>query len=207
VDRDPLTLIADLAAELCDGRQHIERIPFWDANRNRKVREWRTVQPGLLTQLHRAAVEPVRGQTEPGSRPLPGSRPPLALEALSTYRVITTATIRWCWSLRLDLRDSVEGNIRSLVGAAATLDPDTALLLLAEMRQWRRWAAVATGWQTPAFAPRAPCPNCATIGKLRINLSAQAAHCRACQATWAGDDGSLYELAGYIRAVTERVPA
>jgi hypothetical protein len=201
--------IADLAAELCDTRTHVERYAAWDRNRNRKIREWRTVQPGLLAQLY-ACVTPSGGRVESGPRPLPGSRPPLALEALSVYRTITVATIRWCWSLSEDLRDSPEGNIRAMVGATARpAQHDVAVVLLAEMRQWRRWAAVATGWQSPDFTPRAPCPACAMVGQLRINLSAQVAQCRACQATWTGadGDGTIRLLAEHVRCATDRVAA
>ena len=199
--------IADLAEQLCDPRQHVERVPYWDKNRNKKHREWRTVQPGLLEQLHQAAVEPVDGRTEPGPKRVQGSRPPLALEALSTHSAISAYAARWCWSLELDLRDTTEANVRAIVGAAATMDSDTIDTLAAEMRQWLRWAAVATGWRAPLFAPRVACPACDQVGKLRINLAAQAAHCRACQATWAADDGSIYLLGEHVRLATDRVAA
>ncbi|MEU4399765.1 DUF7341 domain-containing protein [Micromonospora orduensis] len=199
-----LTTITTLAAALTDGGPHIERVPYWDDNRNKKHREWRTVQPGLLTQLHQAAVEPAEGRTEPGPRSVPGSRPPLALEALSTHAAICTHVAHWCTSLQLALRDTVEANIRALVGAAPGLDGEDLDLLAVEIRTWHRWASVATGWTAPLFAPHVPCPACQTVGKLRVNLSAQAAHCRACQATWASDDGSLYALGEYIQAHTSR---
>ena len=198
-----LTTITALAEQLCDPRHHVERIPYWDTNRNRKFREWRTTQPGLLRQLHDGAIDPVR-VAEGGRRPHPGSRPPLALEALSTHTAITAYAARWCWSLKLDLRDTTEDNIRALVGHAPHLDDDALTLLAGEMRQWYRWAAVATGWVAPLYAPHVPCPACQVKGKLRVNLTAQAAHCRACQATWASDDGSLYKLSDYINAHTER---
>ncbi|GAA3765634.1 DUF7341 domain-containing protein [Micromonospora maritima] len=208
MDRDAtITTITGLAEQLCDPGQHVERIPYWDDNRNRKFREWRTVQPGLLAQLHQAAVEPTSGTTEPGPRTVPRSRPPLALEALSTHAAICTHAAHWCTSLNLDLRDTVEANIRALVGAAPGLDDDDLQLLARELRTWRRWAAVATGWIAPLYQPHVPCPACHTTGKLRINLTAQAAHCRACQATWAADDGSIFALGEYVTSRTERVTA
>ena len=208
MDRDAtLTTITGLAEQLCDPRHHVERVPYWDKQRNRKHREWRTTQPGLLRQLHDAAIAPVQGLTEAGARPHPSSRPPLALEALSTHTAICAYSARWCWSLKLDLRDTVEGNIRALVGAAPGLDDDEVVLLAQEMRQWQRWAAVATGWIAPLYQPHVPCPACQVKGKLRINLTAQAAHCRGCQTTWAADDGSIFALGEYIQTHTNRKAA
>lgn len=208
MDRDAtITTITGLAEQLCDDGLHVERVRYWDKHRNEKYREWRTVQPGLLAQLHQAAVAPAEGQTEPGPRSVPQSRPPLALEALSTHAAICTHVHHWCWSLNLAPRDTVEGNIRALVGAAPNLDDDDLALLTVELRTWHRWASVATHWISPPFQPHVPCPACAVVGKLRVNLTAQAAHCRACQATWASDDGSLYTLGEYIRAHTNRVAA
>jgi hypothetical protein len=205
VDRDAtLTTITGLADALCDPHHHVERVPYWDRNRNKKYREWRTTQPGLLRQLHEAAVEPVQTLAEAGARPHPASRPPLALEALSTHAAITAYAARWCWSLKLDQRDTVEANIRALIGAAAGLDDDDLALLAQELRQWYRWASVATGWTAPAYSPHVPCPACEQVGKLRVNLHAQIAHCRNCQNTWAGDDGSIFALGEYIAAHTNR---
>lgn len=198
-----ITTITALAEQLCDPRHHVERVPYWDRNRNRKFREWRTTQPGLLRQLHEAAVEPVDGLNEPGPRNTPGSRPPLALEALSTHTAITAYAARWCWSLKVDQRDTVEDNIRALVGRAPTLDDDDLALLAVDLRQWHRWASVATGWIAPLYAPHVPCPACKVKGKLRVNLHAQVAHCRACQATWAADDGSIFILGAYIQQHTD----
>ncbi|MDH6460132.1 hypothetical protein M2302_000283 [Micromonospora sp. A200] len=202
-----ITTITGLAEQLCDPRHHVERVPYWDTNRNRKFREWRTTQPGLLSQLHEAAVEPVDGLNEPGPRRTPGSRPPLALEALSTHTAIAAYTARWCWSLRVDLRDTVEDNIRAMVGRAPTLDDGELTALASEMRQWYRWAATATRWIAPPFEPHVPCPSCEKTGKLRVNLHAQVAHCRGCQNTWAADDGSIFALGEYIQAHTSRKAA
>ncbi|MCG5460834.1 hypothetical protein MED01_004260 [Micromonospora sp. MED01] len=208
MDRDTtITAITGLAEQLCDPHHHVERVRYWDKNRNEKHREWRTTQPGLLQQLHDAAVEPVQATADTGPRPTPGSRPPLALEALSTHAAICTHVHHWCWSLNLNPRNTVEGNLRALIGATGQLDDDDLTLLAVELRTWHRWASVATGWTAPLFAPHVPCPACHTTGQLRVNLTAQAAHCRACQATWASDDGSIYHLGAYIQAHTSRKAA
>ena len=203
---DVLQLIADVASELADPRQHTERVRTgWTAARNPVFTAHTTIQPGLLAQLYESVI-PGSAEQE-GARSTPGSRPPLALEALSRHSAIVIAVTRWCWTLRLELRDTVEGNLRALVGAAAQLDDDTARTLLSEMRAWRRWCAVMTGWESPLFAPRAPCPVCETLGTLRVNLSAASAFCTACGSGWDREDGGIEVLARHIRAVTDRSAA
>lgn len=205
----PDRLIADILAaadDLTDGRQHTERIPYWDGNRNRKVRVHTVVLPGLLAQLYES-VTPTSGG-EGGARPHPGSRPPLALEALSTHAVIATSAVKWCWDMRVELRDTTEGNIRALVGAAALLDTDTLHRLRADLRRWRTWCAVMTGWERVDTYPEVACPNCGKLGTLRVNLTAERGYCTnperddaglRCGATWEMPDGSLYVLGQHIK--------
>lgn len=202
---DILADIADVAAELADGRQHTERIRYWDKSRNEKWRTHTTIQPGLLAQLYES-VMPGSADAD-GSRPHPTSRPPLAIEALSLYGVIQIAVFRWAHSLRLEQRDTTESMLRSLVGAAPQLDDDTAKALLSELRSWRRWCAVMTGWESPLFAPRAACPVCDKVGTLRVNLSVAQAFCTACGSGWDREDGGIEVLARHIRAATEGAAA
>lgn len=201
--------IADLAEVLCDPHQHTEQVPYWDASRNRKFRRHVTVQDGLLRQLHEAVFRPAVGDR---GRSAPASRPPLLLEALSLHSVITIGVAKWCWDLRINQRDSVEQDIRALVGAAGTADSDTQTALRAELRRWRSWCEVMTGWET-VFAPKdVPCPvvTCGQTGTLRILLAAKRAFCRnpavdddgnpVCGATW--DEANIGVLADYIRTQT-----
>ncbi|WP_328382957.1 hypothetical protein OHQ88_10625 [Micromonospora zamorensis] len=201
--------IVDLADELTEPHQHVERFAVWDDNRNKKIRTHVTIQPGLLAQLHDSVSEPISEDGGVGTRRPPASRPPLALEALSKHTAIVIGVTRWCWSLRLDLRDTAESNIRAIVGKAPELDDDTRQTLLTELRQWRRWCAVLTGWENDLFAPRVPCPVCEKVGTLRVNLKAKAAFCNNmdCLAGWSDEDGSLYVLADHIRLSSERVAA
>lgn len=198
---DPLADIAALADELTDPHRHRQPYEIWTRSRHRKILHHVTTQPGLLTQL-RDQYEPTAAG-EPGSNP-PDSRPPLNLEAISRHTMITLAATRWCWSLRIDLRDTVESNIRALVGAAGQLDHDDQSALHAELRQWHTWAAVLTGWQTPPYRPHtATCPACAARGSLTIRLDTQRAYCRHvdCGATW--DPTTIGLLADHIRRTTE----
>jgi hypothetical protein len=196
-----LDAIREVADDLSEPHQHTERIRIWDGNRNPKYRTHTTTQPGLLRQLWEC-VHPAGTVAEGSIGGSFGSRPPLALEALSRHTVIGIAVLRWCRSLDLKVRKSVESNIRALVGAAGALDDDTARLLLAEMRQWRRWAAVLTGWEKVLTLYRVPCPVCEQPGTLRINLTNATAMCRHCSSTWADDDGSIQVLARHVESYT-----
>lgn len=201
---DVLQEIADVAGELADGRQHTERIPFWDGQRNKKYRTHTIVLPGLLAQLYESVI-PSSAEAD-GARSHPASKPPLALEALSAHSWVVTAVTRWCWSLRIDLRDTVEGNVRALVGAAANLDSDTAHSLLSEMRSWRRRCAVMTGWER-LYCPHVPCPVCEKVGTLRVNLSVKQAFCTNadCRADWSEETIGL--LGEYIAGLGGGVAA
>jgi hypothetical protein len=200
-----LLAIADTADALTEPHQHHEPIYDRDQHRNRRMRRiWTTTQPGLLAALWQA-VAPARTTTDDDSSNNSGFRsaPPLCVEALSRHTQIQIATVRWCWSLHIELRDTTDSNIRALVGAAGNLDSDTQHALLDELRQWRTWAAVMTGWQAPAYAPHVPCPNpdCQRADTLRVNLDRQTALCIACRTTWDRDNIGI--LADYIRASTE----
>jgi hypothetical protein len=200
---DLLDAIRDTADELTEPHQHTERIRDWDGNRNPKYRTHATVQPGLLAQLY-DAVAPTGVPAEGSVVAAFASRPPLALEAFDRYTSIGAAVYGWCRSLNLEPRRTIESNIRALVGAAATLDPDVARALLSDLRQWRRWAAVLTGWEKIITLYRVPCPlpDCAQPGTLRINLTNATAMCRDCGATWGDDDGSIHILANHVATHT-----
>jgi hypothetical protein len=181
-----ITEIPDIADALCDGGPHVERVQGWDRNRNREVREYRVILPGLLQQM-RELFEPV-GDPDSGSTAAV-SKPPVRWDAMADHTQIAIASVRWCWLLRLDLRPTVEGNIRQLVGAS--MDSDVRRRLQVEMQRWLRWAETVTGWRSPPMDPRAPCPainpdtdaECAAR-TLRVNLSAEEAYCGTCGTLW-----------------------
>lgn len=195
--------IRDLADDLTEPHMHSEPIKYWDGNRNKKFRWHVTVQPGLLAQLYQS-VMPVSSSAEPHAGGVPGSRPPLAVEALSRHDEIAMAVLRWCTSLRLATRVSVESNVRQLAAAAQAFDDDDAKVLLSEMRQWRRWCAVLTGWESLYRPAGVACPidSCGKTNTLRVNLTAKTAMCQACASTWSEDDGGIGVLASYIQTVT-----
>lgn len=203
-----LSDIAETADALTDSYVHVEPIYTADKSRNKKLTHvHRVTMPGLLAQVHELY--------EPGSRradsssSTPSSRPPLNVEAASLHLQVTLAVTRWCWSLGLELRDTVESNVRALVGAATSMDSDTQDALLSEMRSWRRRAAMLTGWQTAPWRPRAHCPACGAVGTLVVNLAAREAYCTSwnpqeqiqCVGWW--DEGTILQLADHVKAETD----
>lgn len=210
--KDPLVEIAELAEELCDPRQHIERIYRWTASRNRKfVRQHITIQPGLLEQLGNA-IQAATVADDNGRRTIPASRPPLLLEALARQIDISVAVNEWMARTVTTNRGTNESNIRALVGTAPRLDSTTQHTLLHDLRRWRSWAAVMSGWALPPYQPHVVCPmpDCGQLGTVRIVLERKTGLCVACGATWDERDGSINLLAAYIEAETskphERVP-
>ncbi len=189
--------ILRVADDLTEPRPHVERVPYWDASRHRKFREHRSVIPGLLAQLYDAAVDPVQAPQEGGTRPKPSSRPPLALEALSTYESIAGAALRWVRVVRLQPRVTPQSNIRALVGTVGHHDEDTLDAMYEDLRTWRRWAAVMTGWESPLFAPRMACPACESFGSIRVNAERGMAFCMRCEHWWEGE--GLVEMAENVR--------
>lgn len=193
--------LADLAEELCDGRQHVERIPYWDTNRNRKYHVHKVVLPGLLQQMADLFI--------PSSNPDGGStaatsKPPVNWAALADHMTIAADVAKWCLDLGIPQRDTVEGNIRALVGAAGNLDSDTRDRLTRDMRRWHRIAEYITGWRTPPAEVRAPCPALNDEGReckartLRVNLATSEAYCATCGTTW--DHTNIGLLAETVRA-------
>lgn len=201
---DLLAGITEAADELTEPHRHTERIRDWDANRNAKYRTHVTTQPGLLAQLYQA-VTPSGSAGEASTGSSFGSRPPLAVEALSCHLTITVAVMDWCAHLGTTVRATVESNLRALVGAAPKLDADNQRALLADLKAWRRWCAVLTGWETLYQPGGVACPNvdCGQANTLRINLTNRTAMCKACGAAWAEDDGSITILADHIRSMTD----
>lgn len=201
--------LAALAEELCDARQHIERIWDRDVHRNKRLRRaYVTTQPGLLAQLAEAVTEATSAAEDGGGHSVPGSRPPGAWEAMARHSEITVAAARWCWHLGLEQRETVEGSIRALVGAGATLGSETLDELVLDVRSWRHLAAVMTGWAAPTFTPQVPCPivDCGRMNTIRVNLDRKLAMCTGCDARWSDDDrdGNFAVLAAYVESATAR---
>lgn len=203
---DPLVTITTLAEELCDPRQHREPVYEW-INRNRKLtRTIVTIQAGLLEQLRDAIYPAATIADNTSTRSIPKSRPPLLIEALSHNIEITKGANRWTWRLGLTNRGAAEANIRTLVGAASHLDNDTRHELAHDLRRWRNWAAVMTGWATPPMTPRVPCPNCSTLSSLRILPERRSALCSTCGNVWDDTDTTYTQLGQWIVKAADNPP-
>jgi hypothetical protein len=193
--------IADTADALTEPHQHHEPIHDYDQHRNKRMRRvYTTTQPGLLHALWEA-IEPGRADTNGAQGGGFGSAPPLCLEALSRHTAIQIGVTWLCWTIGTPQRDTTASSIRALVGAAANIDSDAQRFMLRELRTWRTWCAVMTGWQTPAYAPNVPCPACEKASGLRINLGRKTAMCIHCDARW--DEDRIGVLADYVRATKE----
>jgi hypothetical protein len=200
-DRDEAVKdIVDDVGELVEERKHVEPYYEWTPNRNRKLVAWPTVQPSLLDQLRALVDEPLVEEVEGSARSIPRSRSPLGDDALDRLMAIETASAWWASvKLRRDLRDTVEENLRLLVGMAGRLDDADLRRLAADIRRWHGWAATLTGWQTPPWSPRAACPLCERTGTLRVLLDKKRGTCLGCGENWTEEDGSIGLLADHIR--------
>lgn len=197
---DAVTL-ADTVSALVDSYEHAEPIATTDRHRNRRMRRvYVSRRPSLLAQL-RDAVMPSRAAEDQAAAAakVPGSVPPARLDAIDTLLAIEQGAARWCLSTRTGLRDDAEGNLYALVGTASSLDQDTLVVLVDEVRAWITRARVLTDWQTPAYRPHVQCPLCERRG-LRIRLSARSGCCVECGAGWGPEQ--IVALAEYVRTAT-----
>lgn len=185
--------LTGLAEELVLERQHTESRWTWDRNRNKKkLPEHVTWQPGLLAQLYTSAVDPAKWVDDSGAHGKPRSRPPLAVEAFSRYLEIERRAAAWCAQLGHAERRTAQGNIIALVKEAETLDEDTLTELVRDFGEWRRWAAILTGWENKLFVPRIECPVCEEFGSIRISAELGEGFCSQCQHYWGGAEEILH---------------
>lgn len=206
---DILAELRDTSDALTEPHEHREPIFDWDHNRNRKkIGDHKIVRAGLLAQVG----ELVYPGTPPDTgdfvvRPVPGSRPPLRTDAASAYLQIHLAATRWCLSLRLEIRDTIESTVRQLLGRVASEDRDTQAALLTEMRSWRRQCELITGLREPDPHLQVPCPRCGNRS-LRVDMAQASARCshdvvvegerQRCGATWDEESGTIGVLARHI---------
>ncbi len=202
---DVLADLRDTADALTDPTQIRHPRHGWDHNRHKvTLPDHVVVLPGLLTQLGDMAYPGGRVDDTSG-RAVPKSRPPGNPKALVAYLDIHIAVGRWTVQFGLGWRDTVESQVRQLLGAAPTQDHDDQLELLADMRRWLRQCEELTGLRERDPELTAPCPieGCGQR-TLRINLTGKTARCVSCGARWAEQEtehvGNLGVLARHIAA-------
>lgn len=201
--------LRDTADALTEPSIHREPVFEWVKRNRRKVRDHKTVQPGLLAQLYRSVIPSNSLSDDAGGGGKPRSRPPLAVEALSAHTQISVDVRRWCTSLGLPPRDTVESDIRQLAGKAMSFDEGTARALLAELHRWRRWCLVLTGWEQVRVIRDVVCPRdgCGQAGTLRVNLTTVSAMCRHCGGVWGEDDGGIGVLIRHVEQAQRQAVA
>jgi len=197
--------LADTVAELTQPIRHAEPYTIW-VNRNRKRRVHITVHPSLLDQLA-TAVDPGQHYAWPDNdshgRAIPGSRPAARLSVVDLRQRITGETQAWHQHCSHPPEPDVNRGVAGLVALSPDLDLDDLVALVADVRRWRAWAKLLTGWATPPWSPRVPCPTCGKLGMLRVWLDRSVAGCGhdECRAWW--DEHTIGVLANYIRTYTD----
>lgn len=175
--------LVEVQQDLTDSRMIVEMV-------GNPLRRHEIRVPGLIEQLYLAATDPSLHAEEGGTRMKPKSKPPLAVEAMSRFQDIDRAARRWVKSVRVEEHADLGRCVRELVSAAAgqrgylAWDEDTIDALLVEMRQWRRWAAVLTGWESAPWRPYIKCPVCEGVSTIWVNMAAGSAYCASCMFSW-----------------------
>lgn len=169
--------------DLTDSRKIVELV-------GQPLRRHEIRVPGLIEQLYMAATDPSLVAEEGGSRMKPKSKPPLAVEAWSRFQDVDRAVRRWVRSVRITEHSDLSRCIRELVGAAAgqrgylAWDEETTEALLLEMRSWRTWAAILTGWESAPWRPYIHCPVCEGVSTIWVNMTVGSAYCASCKFDW-----------------------
>lgn len=179
---DRLTGIADDVNQLVEPYQHAERYLVRRGDRQ-QTHLHRARHPSLLNQL-RAALEPGSDtENESGKRPA-DTAPPVAMGALDVLLRIEAGSADWVSQhLGLPSRDTVESNLRALVGHAGDCDDGLLTDLHHAVEAWWRWARIESQWDGRPRDLRDPCPYCGRR-KLRVAWDVTAAWCTGCAATW-----------------------
>jgi len=199
---DRALLLAQLHAAvdaLTRDRRTVEHVTGWTKSRNRTTRQHAVVHPPLLAALA-AAAHPARRGGESGARQVPGSRPPVNLDAVDRLREIEREIWKWRQTAQIAAA-APDAALRMLDGQAALLDADALAQLAADARRWQVWAETTTGERQRPWSPDAPCPVCDQRHGLRVALLEQRAYCRHCEAWW--DDSTLGLLAAHVARTSE----
>lgn len=194
-----LSEIQRLVDELCSPRDHFEPLYVTTASRHKK---WNGVHrsevPALLDHL-RNMIPPGSKNGETKGHPEYESRPPLNLEALHRYTMISNEIRDYLRQAHAPMLGTPVDGMRQLVALVALgqLDPDE---VLTSVRQWHAWAAVLAAERSRVWRPHVRCPMdyCGLRGTLWVNLGRRAAYCANCNAQW--DSDSIELLAHAVRS-------
>jgi hypothetical protein len=199
--------------------EHSHREPYVLDGETRQLHHWTKV-PALVVQLQ-GARDILGPEGDSGSRGAPTSKPATRIEAVDTLALIAFEAGDWCY--RLDSATPAD-TVRRLQRVHG-LHPSTPTCggthwknrsatfgwccqrrwLEHDIQRWWQQARITTGWDMPAFKPRATCPLCGAKGTLRVKLDGALCVEPKCRATW---DASQVGLLGeHVRVETEGDPA
>jgi len=153
----------------------------------------------LLVQL----LNPADDSSAGGSSRGPSSRPPTNIEGMAAHQDIQFATITWCRALVGQLMPAgPAARLRRLLELAPTLPDDMLHNLARDVFRWWALARTATTWADPPFKPHVRCPECTTLGKVRVRLYPTTAYCLECGSAW--KHGSVDELGVAVQLAAEQ---
>jgi hypothetical protein len=219
-----VTDIHDMIRDLTTAHGHAEPYTLDRNGETWSTRHFTTV-PALIHQLTGATPQ---GSGEEGGSAHGKSRPAARIESIDTLILIDTEAGEWLDRLGYTIPANKIDPLthHTIVGSGCILAlsrlnglyPSTDTCgrqshprekgepwccarghLAYDVKRWWRQARIITGWDTPAFKPRATCPVCDASGSLRIKT--EGALCVECRSLW--DAQQIGLLAEHIRSENE----
>jgi hypothetical protein len=209
-----MTTIHLIHKQLTQWHQHRQPYHFegdmssWDTHHVTNV-------PPLIDQLNNAQPSTTSGINGDLSGTVPTSRPAASIEALDTLIHIDNEASKWIRKLGHDDPGTTIACVRKVYALAAsaqfcnhdkpTIEDRKAICcdvhrIERDMRRWWTQARIASGWDSPAWAPNNTCPvdGCGERRSLRIRVEDRTAFCTNCREVW--PEGTIGILAEHIRA-------
>lgn len=216
-----MTDLHDMIRQLTTNHPHAEPYTIERNGEQWSTRHHTTV-PALVSQLIEQTGNTAGAGAE--SHTAPRSKPAARLEALDTLMVIDEEAGDWIDRLGYTIpADKIDPATLLTIGGSGTilrltrihgLYPNTDTCgrqrhdkqdgawccarghLAHDIRRWWQQARIITGWDIPAFRPRATCPICDVQGSLRVKPDG--ALCVECRSLW--DASQIGLLAEHIRS-------
>lgn len=217
------TNVHDMIRQLTTSHPHSEPYTL-ERNGEQWQTRYHTTVPALIHQLVGVTDNTNGSQEESGSQH-GKSRPAARIELLDTLILIDVEAGEWLDRLGYTIpANKIDPNTQlTIVGSGCIialsrlngLYPSTDTCgrqshprekgepwccarghLSHDIRRWWYQARIITGWDTPAFKPRATCPVCDVTGSLRVKP--EGALCVECRSVW--DAQQIGLLAEHIRS-------
>lgn len=184
------------------------------AELTRATRHVQMYEKGPETKIHRVTAPPLLWQLENSQQGLGSieeragsgyqSRPAARIEALDVLLKIDREASAKIRELGHD-DDRDTGGLLSLLGGLLPGQNETQVREIEDLvNRWYVLARVATGWDSPLWRPRNTCPNCESLGSLRVRLADLEAFCAECHVAW--DKTTIGVLAEHLRTENGEEP-